>query len=131
MEMDLFGPVPTAPRVPSKAASDAGRALQAARQAGRKGAKDCAEKAQRKTDPKFVEKATAHILGILKFGPRDGEYLVDRCIGVGIKPHDARAFGAVFMRLSKSGKARSRLTALPRRKGHGTGGLREWELVGE
>lgn len=128
MQIDLFGPVPVAPKTkPTKAASDAGRALRNSRKAGAQAAEACAKKA-RKVDPRFVDKACAHILKTLEGGSRTGEELVDSCIAAGIKPHDARAFGAVFLRLTRQRLAVSRISLQPRRKGHGTAGLREWEL---
>ena len=128
-QVDLFGPVPTAPaKTPNKAASDAGRALRNARKLGAQAAEAAAKKAK-KVDPLFVEKACAHILKRLEGGTRTGEELVDSCIAAGIKPHDARAFGAVFLRLTHQRLAVSRISLQPRRKGHGTAGLREWELV--
>lgn len=128
-QVDLFGPVPTTPaKTPSKAASDAGRALRAARQAGTQAAEASAKKAK-KVDPLFVEKACANILKQLERGTRTGEELVDGCLAAGIRPHDARAFGAVFLRLTRQRLAVSRISLQPRRKGHGTAGLREWELI--
>lgn len=128
-DVDLFGPVPIPPKAkPTKAASDAGRALRAARQAGAKAAEAAAKKAK-KVDPLFVEKACRHILKRLEGGARTGEELVDSCVDAGIKPHDQRAFGVVFARLVRARKAQSRISLQPRRKGHCTSGLREWELV--
>lgn len=129
MQIDLFGPVPVAPKTkPTKEASEAGRALRNARKAGTQAAEACAKKA-RKVDPRFVEKACAHILKRLEGGARTGEELVDSCLDAGIKPHDARAFGVVFARLARTRQAQSRISLQPRRKGHCTSGLREWELV--
>lgn len=61
-------------------------------------------------------------------GPVSGEDLVDRCLAAGIETHDGRAFGVVFASLNRAGLIRCAGYGL-RRKGHGTGGARLWEVV--
>jgi len=59
--------------------------------------------------------------------PMTGEELVDACIAVGLKPHDARAFGPVIAALSKAGKIEA-VGFATRHKGHGTAGARLWRV---
>ena len=73
--------------------------------------------------------AKAAILDLLADGrPRSGEELVDHCIRSGIVPHDQRAFGSVFGRLSQDGKIEA-VGYTERRKGHGTAGGRIWRAT--
>jgi hypothetical protein len=48
--------------------------------------------------------ATACILEELSHGDAPAERLVDRCKACGYVPHDDRAFGALFVKLSRAGK---------------------------
>lgn len=76
------------------------------------------------------ERAVSAIVGALSSSCRGmtGEEIVDACVEQGIKPHDQRAFGPLFSRLSRSGVIRC-VGYAPRAKGHGTAGARVWELV--
>lgn len=79
--------------------------------------------------PGFSERAARHILHVLAwYGPRSGEQLVDHCLLWGIKPHDDRAFGSVFAKLSRDGKIKCVGYCL-RKRGHGAAGGRVWAFV--
>lgn len=70
----------------------------------------------------FKDRAAAFIPDRLRrHGPTSGEELVNAAVGAGIVPHDARAFGPVFMRLIR-GQVIERVGDCPRTKGHGTKG---------
>ena len=76
----------------------------------------------------FREKACVFIVAyLLSHGPTAGEDLTDACKRSGIVPHDDRAFGPVYMRLSRDGLI-EKAGYVPRRKGHGTGGGSVWQL---
>ena len=60
-------------------------------------------------------------------GATPGEDITDACVAAGIEPHDTRAFGPVYMSLSKKGVIR-KAGMVPRRKGHATAGGYVWEL---
>lgn len=99
----------------------------AARAAGESAANACERKA-RKVDPEFTEKAEAAILAHLRtVGQASGEVLTDVAIAHGARPHDARAFGSIFQRLSRRGVIRT-VGFCMRSKGHGTAGGRIWGL---
>lgn len=79
--------------------------------------------------PSFKEDAKQFVLDYLrKRGATSGEELTDACIASGIKPHDERAFGAVFMALSKRGLI-FKVGTCVRVKGHGTSGGNIWDLT--
>ena len=100
----------------------------AARATGESAAKACESKARR-IDPDFSEKAEAAILAHLRtVGQASGEVLTDVAIAHGARPHDARAFGSVFQRLSRRGVIRT-VGFCMRSKGHGTAGGRVWGLA--
>lgn len=100
----------------------------AARAAGETAAKACESKARR-IDPDFSEKAEAAILAHLRtVGSCSGEVLTDVAMAHGARPHDARAFGSVFQRLSRRGLIRT-VGFCMRSKGHGTAGGRVWGLA--
>jgi len=81
--------------------------------------------------PGFVEAACAVVLAQLRqHGPMSGEALTDACRRAGLVPHDDRAFGSVFLRLSKSGRIVT-VGYTTRTKGHGTSGGRIWRLAGQ
>jgi len=88
-------------------------------------------KAQRAT-PDFLARAKAVVLAHLgRHGPTSGEDLTDACKAAGLRPHDDRAFGGVFMSLSKRSMPMivCLRADLVRRHGHGTSGGRLWGLV--
>jgi hypothetical protein len=98
-----------------------------AHEAGISAANACEKKA-RKVDPEFSEKAATAILAHLRtVGQASGEVLTDVAIAHGARAHDARAFGAVFSRLSRKGLIRT-IGFCMRSKGHGTAGGRIWGL---
>jgi len=79
--------------------------------------------------PGFGDQAAALILAQLaQHGPMSGEALTDACRRAGLVPHDDRAFGSVFLRLSKSGRIVT-VGYTTRTKGHGTSGGRIWGLA--
>jgi hypothetical protein len=95
---------------------------------GQAAAEACAAKAER-TTAFDAGRARAAVLEVLADGQaRSGEQLVDHCLRLGIVPHDARAFGAVFAGLAKNNKIVS-VGFAARRKGHGTAGARLWRVA--
>jgi len=100
----------------------------AAREAGKQAADLCTDKAHR-ADPGFSEKASRAILAHLQaVGQAPGEVLTNIAIAHGARPHDQRAFGAIFASLSRLGLIRT-VGYCMREKGHGTAGGRIWGLV--
>lgn len=78
---------------------------------------------------RFREAAHTFIVNYLRdHGPTPGETLTDACLQSGIIPHDDRAFGAVYLVLSRSGIIR-KVGLCPRRKGHATSGGNVWDLT--
>jgi len=95
--------------------------------AGHAAAAACAAKAER-TTAFDAGRARAAVLELLADGQaRSGEQLVDHCVGLGLVPHDARAFGAVIGTLARRGQIEA-VGFVPRSKGHGTSGGRLWRL---
>lgn len=79
--------------------------------------------------PAFIDKARAFVLSELgRRGPLSGEVLTDCCKLAGIIPHSDRAFGAVYMSLSKRGLI-VKCGYGPRRKGHACAGAITWCLA--
>jgi len=79
--------------------------------------------------PSFMESAKDFVTTYLAtHGATSGEVLTTACVASGIVPHDERAFGAVFMRLSREGTI-LKVGFCPRVKGHGTSGGNIWDLV--
>lgn len=77
----------------------------------------------------FQHLAKAYIIEYLRrHGPTPGEDLTDKCLEIGIVPHNTKAFGGVFLCLSKRGIIYKVDTCL-RRKGHATSGGNVWGLV--
>lgn len=77
---------------------------------------------------KFGQEAARFVVSYLRVhGATAGEDLTDACKRVGIVPHDDRAFGPVYMRLSRAGLI-EKAGYVPRRKGHGTSGGSVWKL---
>jgi len=92
---------------------------------GHAAAEACAAKAERTTSFD-ADRARAAVLEVLADGQaRSGEQLVDHCQRLGIVPHDARAFGAVFVKLKRDGLIEE-AGFVARAKGHGTAGGRLW-----
>lgn len=87
----------------------------------------CTEKAERVSDFD-AEKACAWVLSHLaKYGPTSSEYLTDGMKLAGMVPHDDRAFGQVYRKLSTD-KVIVKCGSCDRIKGHGTSGGRIWRL---
>jgi hypothetical protein len=98
------------------------------REVGEQSARACASKAERVSDFDTAG-AGRFILGWLaRYGQMSGEQLVDAAQQHGHRPHDARAFGAVFGSLSRRNLIRC-VGYCEREKGHGTAGGRVWEAV--
>jgi len=96
--------------------------------AGHAAAEACAAKAERTTSFD-ADRARAAVLEVLADGQaRSGEQLVDHCQRLGIVPHDARAFGAVFLKLKRMGLIEE-AGFVARTKGHGTSGGRLWRAT--
>lgn len=77
----------------------------------------------------FVSLAAAFIVAYLRqHGPTSGELVTDAAKAAGIVPHDDRAFGSVYMRLSRAGQIVNAGYAR-RTKGHGTGGATIWRAT--
>lgn len=75
----------------------------------------------------FIDQAAAFVVRHLAGGPAAGEDITDACKAAGIKPHDDRAFGAVYLRLQRAGKI-EKCGSVARRRGHGTSGGSIWRL---
>lgn len=101
--------------------------FESAREAGKQASERCTDKAQR-ADPDFSEKACTAILAHLQaVGQAPGETLTNIAIAKGARPHDSRAFGAIFASLSRRGLIRT-VGYCMREKGHGTAGGRVWAI---
>lgn len=95
-----------------------------AREQGHEAAESCAAKAESRGWDS--EAAAAFVLTYLRrHGPTSGEAVVTAA-SVEHPAHDARAFGAVFARLARSGAIEA-VGYAPRTKGHGTAGTRIWK----
>ncbi len=95
--------------------------------AGEHGAAISFAKAQR-SNPEFMDRASAAILAHLRIvGQCSGEILTEVARAKGAHCADARAFGAVFKRLSRLGLIQTVGFCL-RARGHGTAGGRLWAL---
>jgi hypothetical protein len=78
--------------------------------------------------PGFHEDACAFVLEYLRaHGPTSGERLTLACKRRGIVPHDDRAFGPVYMALSRE-HAIVKVGNAKRTRGHGTAGGNVWAL---
>jgi hypothetical protein len=77
----------------------------------------------------FAEQAVVFIFDYLvNHGPTSGEVLTIACKQAGIVPHDDRAFGPVYMRLSRAGLI-VKQGSIRRERGHGTSGGNIWALA--
>lgn len=94
--------------------------------AGREGAESCAGAAEARGWDRGA--AAEFILSYLgRHGPTPGEVLVTEAAKAHT-PHDARAFGAVFLSLSRRGLI-EKCGYARRAKGHGTHGGLVWRLA--
>lgn len=77
---------------------------------------------------RFSERARAFVVSYLNTnGPASGEAITNACRAAGIVPHDDRAFGAVYKRLSQERRI-VKCGYCPRTKGHGTSGGIVWRI---
>lgn len=86
----------------------------------------CASKAARVSDFDKDGAATFVLGWLRRHGRMSGEIATDAAKEHGFRPHDDRAFGAVFGSLSRRKLIRA-VGYTERTKGHGTGGARIWE----
>lgn len=78
---------------------------------------------------KFQERALAFVLTWLnQHGEGSAEDISLACKAAGIKPHDDRAFGPVYYKLSQEGKI-VKVGETIRKRGHGTSGGNLWRLA--
>jgi hypothetical protein len=99
------------------------------REVGLEAAERCADKAEasgfdRDGARRFV------VSWLRRHGPQSGESLVKAATEHGFRPHDGRAFGAVFNALSRRKEIVCLRADLPRQAGHGTSGGRLWAAAG-
>ena len=78
-------------------------------------------------EPGFGSRAADLILRLLESGPMSGEDLSLACKQAGVKPHDDRAFGPVYMVLARRGLIK-KVGTVKRLRGHNTGGGNVWAL---
>lgn len=115
-QLDLFSKqVRSEPRAPTLAESEVVR-------------DDAMDRVEKKAGLQFRIDAGAFVLRYLRLhGESSGEDITDACKEAGIVPHNDRAFGPVYMALSRQGIIEKCGTAA-RRKGHGTSGATIWRL---
>ena len=78
--------------------------------------------------PGFAERAADFVLRYLaSHGPTPGEQITNACKAEGVRPHDDRAFGSVYMRLARQGRI-VKVGTCRRERGHGTAGGHIWDL---
>jgi len=76
----------------------------------------------------FTARASRFVLDYLgAHGASSGEVITDACKAAGIRAHDDRAMGPVFMSLSRAGLI-EKAGFCVRNKGHATGGGNIWRL---
>lgn len=77
----------------------------------------------------FAVRARQFVINYLRrHGASPGEDITDACKQEGIRPHDDRAFGPVYNKLSRDGII-EKCGEAKRRKGHGTTGGNVWKLI--
>lgn len=82
-----------------------------------------------RTCPNFTDRACTFVEQYLRrHGEASSEVVTNACRSAGIIPHDDRAFGAVYMRLSRAGVIVKTGQCI-RKKGHGTAGGNIWSIV--
>lgn len=75
----------------------------------------------------FMRHAKEFVLGYLRDNETaSGEDITDACRAAGISPHNDKAFGAVYVTLSRAGQI-EKAGSCERRKGRGSGGIL-WRL---
>jgi hypothetical protein len=90
---------------------------------------DAMERVERKAGPEFADAACDFAMSFLRSGPATAEAITLAARAAGIVPHDDRAFGPVYMRLSRQGLIEKAGPAV-RTRGHGTSGGNVWRLRG-
>lgn len=74
----------------------------------------------------FAERARAFVVDYLdRHAAASGEVITEACKRAGIRPHDDRAFGPVYMALSRAGLIEKCGSAI-RKRGHGCAGGNVW-----
>jgi hypothetical protein len=109
-------------RRPSRAARER---VNAQRDAAMASVETAAERARRM----FAADAGAFVVRYLQVhGPTAAEVLTRQCRAAGIIPHDDRAIGPVYMRLSRAGVI-VKVGSVRRERGHGTAGGNIWAIA--
>lgn len=86
------------------------------------------ETVQRNAGRVFLERATSFVVEFLQGkAAASGEEISLACKAAGIRPHDDRAFGAVYLRLCRAGQI-EKCGQTRRLRGHGTAGGNLWRL---
>lgn len=85
------------------------------------------DEALARASAEFVRKAKDFVIKFLQNGPASGEDITDACKAAGIRPRNDKAFGAVYMSLSRSGTI-VKAGHAQRRKGHASDGGNIWKL---
>lgn len=99
------------------------------REIGLQAAQACQDAAERRGFD--TEGARAFVLSWLRrHGPQSGESLVKAATEHGFRPRDGRAFGGVFLSLSRRKLITCLRSDLPRERGHGTSGGKLWAASG-
>jgi hypothetical protein len=95
-----------------------------------KAARDLAmAKVEENAGPEFAQLARDFVIGYLsERGPATGESISLACKEAGIRPHDDRAFGPVYMKLQRD-KLIEKCGLAPRLRGHGTSGGNIWRIT--
>jgi hypothetical protein len=87
------------------------------------------EQRAEREEPGFAERAKKFVVEYLReHGSAPGEQITDACIAAGIQPGELRAFGPVYMSLSRSGVI-VKVGLCQRKRGHGTSGGNIWALA--
>lgn len=95
--------------------------VHAARRLGAEAGEACADKAET-TTPEFRERALDFIVNFVRQeGQATGENATRAAVLAGIKPHDERAFGPVYLTAIRRGLIRV-VGYAPRVRGHGSAG---------
>jgi hypothetical protein len=90
---------------------------------------DAMDQVEQAAGEDFAERAADFVVDYLtEHGASPGEAVTDACKAAGIVPHDDRAFGPVYMRLSRAGRI-VKVGTCPRTKGHYTAGGNVWAMV--
>lgn len=88
----------------------------------------CADRASRVADFDVAGARSFVLIQLVRHGDMSGEALTDAAVAHGFRPHDQRAYGAVFGGLVRKNLIHC-VGYCERKKGHGTAGGRIWSLV--